>query len=114
MGPPDTAHVEAARRLLCWATLVVVLGMAARAGAVPPGQFAFRTFNVDQGLQNLAMWGLAQDDDGFLWFGTEEGLYRYDGSRFERFDTMHPLPSTTIHAMATGRSGVWVGTNKGL
>ncbi len=48
-------------------------------------QYSFRDY-VD-GLGNLSVNCLLQDRTGFLWIGTESGLYRYDGSRFWRFGT---------------------------
>lgn len=60
---------------------------------------------------------IAQTSDGYLWIGTQEGLSRFDGSRFitwTRHDT-HGLASDFIQALAADPDGsLWVGTNSGL
>jgi hypothetical protein len=48
---------------------------------LPPGMLAFKSYSAPQGLTNLSIWALEQDVDGFLWVGTVDGLFRYDGSR---------------------------------
>ena len=55
---------------------------------------------------------LAQAADGYLWLGAESGLYRFDGIRFERFQSPFgdQLPATdvsTLFAPSTG--GLWIG-----
>lgn len=58
------------------------------------------------------IWALAQGRDGYLWLGTGNGLYRFDGVRFERFE---PLPqesfrSNDITAMTMLPDGtLWIG-----
>lgn len=41
-----------------------------------PGVFAFRSYGMEARLGNLSVYAIAQDADGFLWVGTEDGLYR--------------------------------------
>ena len=45
---------------------------------LPPGRFLFRIYDTKDGLANLSVWTLAQDRTGFIWAGTEDGLFRYD------------------------------------
>ncbi|HKX32467.1 MAG TPA: triple tyrosine motif-containing protein [Blastocatellia bacterium] len=55
---------------------------------------------------------LAQTADGFLWIGTPSGLFRFDGSRFERFDSPFGdrLLSTDVTALfAPASGGLWIG-----
>lgn len=81
----------------------------------PPGHFLFRTYAGTQGLGNLAIGHLVQDSEGFIWAGTEDGLYRYDGSHFQRYDARQGLPSdwiTSLH-VAPDRT-LWVGTTHGV
>ena len=45
-------------------------------------QYGFRHYGSAEGLQNLTILSLAQDGAGYIWAGSEGGLYRYDGTRF--------------------------------
>lgn len=49
------------------------------------GQFNFRKYQVDDGLSHSTVWCSFQDHDGFLWFGTNRGLNRFDAQRFEYY-----------------------------
>ena len=58
---------------------------------------------------------LLQDRDGFLWVGTANGLYRYDGERFLRFGIAEGLPALAITRMHQSIDGtLWVVTSRGL
>jgi signal transduction histidine kinase/CheY-like chemotaxis protein/ligand-binding sensor domain-containing protein len=58
---------------------------------------------------------MLQDRAGFLWIGTESGLYQYDGSRFWQFGAKEGLPSGFVRALTLDRDGrLWVGTRDGL
>ncbi|MFL6659120.1 MAG: diguanylate cyclase [Massilia sp.] len=78
---------------------LLLLGMPTAMAADTPGAYTFRSYGPDQGLLNQAVTGMAQDADGFLYVATEDGLFRYDGSRFERFGTAQGLASDSIAAM---------------
>ncbi|HJU84809.1 MAG TPA: diguanylate cyclase [Holophagaceae bacterium] len=97
--------------------VLVAVGLAFPLRAAPRelGQFSFKTYGSDQGLRNLATTSLLQDAAGFIWVGTEDGLYRYDGQTFQRFGTKEGLPSASIRALRIGPEGaLWVSTqNKG-
>ena len=76
-------------------------------------QYSFKDY-VD-GLGNLSVNCLLQDRSGFLWIGTESGLYQYDGSRFWQFGLKEGLPSGFVRALSLDRDGrLWVGTRDGL
>jgi len=110
------------RLFLGWfLSLASVLALAAPEAAAPlrtpPGISAFRSFGVDQGLSNLSGTALAQDTEGFLWFGTEDGLFRLEGDRFRRFGEEDGLPSTRIDTsgLSAGKTrGLWVSTPRGI
>jgi signal transduction histidine kinase/ligand-binding sensor domain-containing protein/CheY-like chemotaxis protein len=58
---------------------------------------------------------MLQDRAGFLWMGTQNGLVRYDGSRFLEFGRADGLAGTFVNALAEDDSGrLWVGTTEGL
>jgi diguanylate cyclase (GGDEF)-like protein len=93
---------------------VLCSAVGARAGD-PPGRVPRRSYDSERGLTNLAVFDLQQDRDGFLWVATEDGIYRYDGNRFQRFGTDDGLPSNVITAFDVGPDGrVWAGTWEGL
>lgn len=123
--PPEErlmAQVEAQRGprsyvFLLFLPLLVTVPrfIAAAQRNFPPGHFLFRTYAGTQGLGNLAIGHLVQDSEGFIWAGTEDGLYRYDGSHFQRYDARQGLPSdwiTSLH-VAPDRT-LWVGTTHGV
>ncbi len=62
--------------------------------AIPPAaqHLGFRLFDEDSGLSDLAINALAQDQAGFIYAGTENGLFRYDGSRFTLLGKSLGLP----------------------
>jgi hypothetical protein len=75
----------------------------------------FKYYGQQQGLSNLATECLLQDRAGFLWVGTQNGLFRYDGAVFTQFGRAEGLPSSPIDALAETPDGVlWVGTSLGL
>ena len=87
----------------------LILGLNAAAFAQ---QYTFRHYGAAEGLQNLAILSLAQDGEGYIWAGSEGGLYRYDGSRFRLMAAAEGLPCTTeVHALHVAADGaLWVNT----
>lgn len=56
-----------------------------------------------------------QSHDGDFWFGTDRGLLRFDGLRFETFRAPAPLPSDSVTALVDdGTSTLWVATTGGV
>ena len=76
-------------------------------------RYSFR--EVTAGLGNPNVNCIAQDRSGYLWVGTENGLYRYDGSQFKRFGVAEGLRSRSIQSLFFGIDGTfWVGTTAGI
>ena len=78
----------------------------------------FQHYTPDNGLPNLSVTALAQDGDGFIWVGTQDGVARWDGYRFRSYkpDRRDPtaLPDNSIvrlHVDPRGR--LWIGTSAG-
>ncbi len=91
---------------------VAVVCLAAPAWAQ---RYNFKFYGEEEGLQNLAVQAVAQDGAGFLWVGTQNGLYRYDGNRFAAFTKADGLPGTRIEALHEAADGtLWVNTDEGL
>lgn len=70
---------------------------------------------IVEGLPNSTVLGIVQDKRGFMWFGTEDGLARYDGIRFHTYkhnpDNPSSIASASITALALDDAGrLWIGT----
>ncbi len=81
--------------------------------------YYFRHFQVENGLSNNTIYCSIQDKTGFLWFGTKEGLNRFDGYSFKVFkfhsDEKDWAERELIYCLFNDDSGtLWVGTQKGL
>lgn len=81
--------------------------------------YDFRHYQVENGLSNNATICCLQDKKGFLWFGTKDGLNRFDGYTFKIFrsnrDDSGSIGNNFIHSLYEDRNGVlWVGTENGL
>ena len=77
-------------------------------------RYPFQMYGQGEGLTNLSATALAQDDTGFLWVGTQNGLFRYDGSRFDAFDTAQGLPSAEIVSIVDSAGSLLVATSGGV
>ena len=74
---------------------------------------------MENGLSNNAVICSVQDRAGFMWFGTKDGLNRFDGYSFKIFrnnpDDTGSIGSNFIHALYEDEAGtLWIGTEKGL
>ncbi len=79
---------------------------------------AFEHLTPDDGLSQSVVAGMLQDDQGFLWLATQDGLNRYDGYQFKVFkhDPGDPdsLSNNFILSIDRDPSGqLWIGTNGG-
>ncbi|MDT8449291.1 MAG: two-component regulator propeller domain-containing protein [Wenzhouxiangellaceae bacterium] len=99
------------------AALLVLLVVAADAGAMHPdaGAYTVRSFGVADGLPQSQVRVVHQDPVGYLWFGTQGGLARFNGREFVRFSSANGLAGNQIDAIASDADGrLWVGTNLGV
>src|SRR6218665_25602 len=79
----------------------------------------FKQINVDAGLSHNLVFCTTQDDYGFMWFGTKDGLNRYDGYKIKIFrnipDNPYSIGSNDIRALLSkSKNELWVATSKGL
>lgn len=80
---------------------------------------AFQRFTDEHGLSQNSIRHILQDGKGFLWFGTMNGLNRFDGYQFvvyrHDFQDEKSLTDNLIHSIYETSSGqIWVGTSNGL
>lgn len=79
----------------------------------------FHNYTAKEDFPEETVLTILQDSRGFLWFGTVEGLYRYDGRKCTVFKN-DPADSFTIsdnliHSLVEDRNGIiWIGTKNGL
>lgn len=77
--------------------------------------YVFQRIGENFGLGSLTPSCILQDQDGFIWIGTPNGLLRFDGSRLLRFGLEQGLPSTNVNQLVLARSGrMWVVTSRGI
>jgi ligand-binding sensor domain-containing protein/signal transduction histidine kinase len=78
----------------------------------------FDHISIEQGLSQSSVRVIFQDSRGFLWFGTEDGLNRYDGYTFKTYkpdpDTPNSLSDRWITSIVEDKEGtLWIGTRLG-
>lgn len=82
-------------------------------------QYYFRNLSVEDGLPQTTVNAILQDSKGFMWFGTKDGLSRYDGLSFSNFtrnlNDGYSLGNNFVTCLYEDRQGdIWVGTDAGL
>jgi signal transduction histidine kinase/ligand-binding sensor domain-containing protein len=98
------------RRLFVLAAAVCTLVPAGRAtGELLP----LRSYTTADGLAHDRVKRIAVDRDGFVWFGTLEGLSRFDGRRFVNFGVEAGLRVPSVNDVLETTRGLWVATNGG-
>jgi diguanylate cyclase (GGDEF)-like protein len=75
------------------------------AGVLSAQEYSFRSFGNAEGLANLAVRQIYQDRGGFIWVSTENGIFRYDGDRFEVFGPAQGIPITSAAAFGEAPDG---------
>lgn len=81
--------------------------------------YSFIHYQVENGLSNNSVLCSLQDQQGFLWLGTKDGLNRFDGYSFKvfRYDPGHPgsIGSNVVLQLYEDSKGtLWIGADKGL
>ncbi len=82
-------------------------------------QMNFRVLDIKDGISQNTVTSIFQDSKGFIWFCTDEGVNRYDGYNFMKFDRQPESKNSLISNFATciteSSPGVfWIGTKKGF
>ena len=78
----------------------------------------FTNITMEDGLSQTTVFSIIQDRQGFMWFGTEDGLNKYDGYNFTVYSNFsldeRSLSNNTILCLFEDRDGLlWIGTNDG-
>jgi len=113
--------------VLCWpvstpspiyAQKIVATTNSAQESGPARNDIKFDRIGLEQGLSHNTVWCLLQDRKGFMWFGTEDGLNKYDGYSFKAYRHDPDDPKSLSHNIVTSlfedREGfLWIGTDGG-
>lgn len=79
--------------------------------------YSFRHYNINNGLSQNSVHFILQDRLGFMWFGTKDGLNRFDGTTFKtfRFSPNGVLRDNIFYHILEDREGrIWVSSDGGI
>ncbi|MBO5419059.1 MAG: response regulator [Bacteroidales bacterium] len=99
--------------------LLLVMALLLHSARLYADMDFFRHLTIDDGLSQNTVFCIKQDKLGFMWFGTKDGLCRYDGKSFKIYNNDPEVPnsigSNYIHAIHEDRNeDLWIGTDVGL
>ena len=98
-------------RVIIWLLLAVATSWPAHA-AIPETPRP-RQITVADGLPSNRINGITEDQNGYLWIATSDGLARYDGIGFRIWRAEHGLRDNFVWAVhVDARNRVWIGTAK--
>src|SRR5678815_1848553 len=103
--------------MLAWTLLAPRSSALALSPSLEISQYAHYSWTVRDGFSLGNVYAMAQTPDGYLWLGSEFGLFRFDGVSFVEW---HPpdgeqLPARNIYSLLAARDGtLWIGTFAGL
>lgn len=76
--------------------------------------FQYRHIGMEDGLSSNTVRNIAQDKYGYIWFGTDNGLCRYDGTKVQPYRIAENKSNQYISALLPTDDGILVGTEKGV
>lgn len=77
-------------------------------------QLALKTYTVEDGLIQSSVYSIIQDKNGYMWFGTEGGVSKFNGSKFINYTPEKGLAQNHVRVILEDRSGaIWFGTEDG-
>ena len=102
------------KKLLC----ILVVSILSQVIFAAP-RYHFSNLSVKDGLSQLNVTCIYQDKQGYMWFGTRNGLNKFNGNSFEIFwnhaDDPHSISSNTIACITEdAEANLWIGTENGL
>lgn len=106
-------------RLIHFLLFVLLLAPGVEA-ALPVDQPNFRHYTIQEGLSVNAVYSITQDSKGFLWFGTIDGLNRFDGRHIKTYRlTADEQPrirlGSIIYALCEDRNRqLWIASDRGI
>lgn len=78
------------------------------------GDYRYRNITMNDGLTSNTVRNIVQDKYGFIWFGTDNGLCRYDGTKVLPLRIADLGINQYVSALLAGDDGIYIGTEKGV
>ncbi|WP_152593773.1 EAL domain-containing protein [Thalassotalea sp. ND16A] len=100
-----------------WLTVLVAFSFSANSSSQTP--IKFQQLSIEQGLSQSTVYSIAQDQQGFIWLATQDGLNKYDGYDFTYYrnvlNTQDSLLNNLVRVVfVDSQNTLWVGTQGGL
>ncbi|WP_333819545.1 two-component regulator propeller domain-containing protein [Ohtaekwangia sp.] len=98
---------------------VLILTLIISAGIAQPQQIRFKKLSIEEGLSQSTVETILNDSEGYMWFGTRDGLNRYDGNKIIVYHH-NPKDSTSIssseinHVFEDKANNLWIATTRGI
>ncbi|MFC2089458.1 two-component regulator propeller domain-containing protein [Bacteroidota bacterium] len=111
--------MQSNKRIVSLFFTILILGAASRGNYAQSYSYEIQTIPLKGDFINFSGISFAQDTDGFMWFGSYDGLYRYQGTSVKVFrhlqDDEHSLSDNVIKDILVDSEGtLWIGTENGL
>ncbi|MCV9385743.1 two-component regulator propeller domain-containing protein [Reichenbachiella ulvae] len=99
--------------------ILIGLTLCSVAQGIVQNQYEFKSITVDNGLSNNHVGAITQDQNGFIWFATDNGIDRYDGQtivpyRHNPDDSTSLSSKTNRELFSDSRGNLWIGNSEGL
>ncbi len=101
-------------RLIANIVAQIMLLLAFSLSTLCAQELSYRQFTIEDGLPSNQVYEICQDKNRYIWFGTENGLSRFDGANFKNFTIHDGLPDTEILGMyEDSKNRIWLKTLNG-
>lgn len=103
-------------RLICY---IFILILVVAKNYTIAQNYYFERLSIENGLSQNSIYAIAQDKKGFIWFGTFDGLNKYDGYEFKVYKSNMEIEDAigdniVISILKDKEQNLWIGTYSGL
>ena len=81
---------------------------------LPAQLLHIKNYTTDNGLPASQVWCSLQDSKGYIWFGTSNGLVKYNGKTFFTYKVSDGLVSSVVLALLEENGDIWIATDNGI